>query len=290
MQFLDVKTDYAFKKVFGSDESKDILISFLNAVIDFGEGEKIIDLIIVDPYQIPLIKGMKDSFVDVKAKLSNQKNVIIEMQVLNVEGFEKRVLYNAAKAYSAQLPKGEDFTTLKPIIALTITDFVMFKEIGNVITYFNLIEKKALIKYNDEIELIFIELPKFNKDENELTTITDKWIYFIKNAGKLEYTPKTLEKELQIKKAFEIANMAGMSKEELEAQYRRHEFIWMQKGSIDLALKQGREEGREEGIEEGMERGKIEVAKILLSLGDDIERVSKATGLTTDEIEKIMSK
>ncbi|MFH0775215.1 MAG: Rpn family recombination-promoting nuclease/putative transposase, partial [bacterium] len=153
MQFLDVKTDFAFKKVFGSNESKDILISFLNAVIDFGEDEKIVDLTIVDPYQIPLIEGMKDSYVDVKAKLSNHKNVLIEMQVLNVEGFEKRVLYNAAKSYSIQLPKGEDFTTLEPIIALTITDFVMFKEIDPVITYFNLIEKKALIKYNDEIEL-----------------------------------------------------------------------------------------------------------------------------------------
>ncbi|MFH0775087.1 MAG: Rpn family recombination-promoting nuclease/putative transposase, partial [bacterium] len=114
MQFLDVKTDFAFKKVFGSNGSKDILISLLNAVIDFGDSEKIVDLIIVDPYQIPLIEGMKDSYVDVKAKLSNNKNVIIEMQVLNVEGFEKRVLYNAAKAYSTQLPKGEDFTTLEP--------------------------------------------------------------------------------------------------------------------------------------------------------------------------------
>ncbi|MEW6620481.1 MAG: PD-(D/E)XK nuclease family transposase, partial [bacterium] len=69
MRFLDVKTDYAFKKVFGSQGSKDILISFLNSVIDFKETEKIVDLVIVDPYQIPLIKGMKDTYVDVKAKL-----------------------------------------------------------------------------------------------------------------------------------------------------------------------------------------------------------------------------
>jgi len=143
MEFLDVKTDFAFKKVFGSKESKGILISFLNAVIDFEQGEKIIDLTIVDPYQIPLIKGMKDSFVDVKANLSNNKNVIIEMQVLNVEGFEKRILYNAAKEYSAQLNKAEEFATLEPIIALTITDFIMFKETDKVITYFNLIEKET---------------------------------------------------------------------------------------------------------------------------------------------------
>ncbi|MEK9149288.1 MAG: Rpn family recombination-promoting nuclease/putative transposase, partial [Candidatus Desantisbacteria bacterium] len=263
MQFLDVKTDFAFKKVFGSNESKGILISFLNSVIDFGEEEEIVDLTIVDPYQIPLVKGMKDSYVDVKARLSNNKNVIIEMQVLNVEGFEKRVLYNAAKAYSTQLPKGEDFTTLKPIIALTITDFVMFKEIEDVITYFKLIEKKALIRYRDEIELIFVELPKFKKDENELDSIKDKWIYFIKNAGTLEYTPKTLLKEAQIKKAFEIANTANLSKKELEEQEKRHDFIRLQKGWIAYALKQGLKQGIKEdvmqgimqGMKEGMEQG-----------------------------------
>ncbi|OQX26495.1 MAG: hypothetical protein BWK80_10160 [Desulfobacteraceae bacterium IS3] len=72
MRFSDVRTDYAFKKVFGSEESKEILISFLNAVIDFADDAEITDLTIVDPYQIPLIKGMKDTYVDVKAVLSDK--------------------------------------------------------------------------------------------------------------------------------------------------------------------------------------------------------------------------
>ncbi len=108
MQFLDVKTDFAFKKVFGSEQSKDVLIDFLNAMIDF-EDATITDLTIVDPYQIPLLKGMKDSYVDVKAILSNHTKIIIEMQVLNVEGFEKRVLYNAAKLSSTQLKKAQNY-------------------------------------------------------------------------------------------------------------------------------------------------------------------------------------
>ncbi|MBI4778791.1 Rpn family recombination-promoting nuclease/putative transposase [Candidatus Desantisbacteria bacterium] len=279
MEFLDVKTDFAFKKVFGSSESKDILISFLNSIIDFGEKEKIVDLTIMDPYLIPMIMGMKDTFVDVKANLSNHKSVIIEMQVLNVEGFEKRILYNAAKTYSTQLMKAEAFSTLEPIIALTITDFIMFEETENVISCFKLIDKETFIKYNDEIELIFIELPKFNKTEDELETIKDKWIYFIKNAGMLEYKPKTLIKEAQIEKAFEIANTASMTREELEAQHKRHDFIYCQKGALSLALKQGLQQGRQEG--------RIEVAKILSGLGTDIETISKATGLSREEIEGI---
>ncbi len=278
MQFLDIKTDYAFKKVFGSEGSKGILISFLNALIDFGSNERVVDLTIVDPYQIPLIKGMKDTYVDVKAELSNGMRVIIEMQVLNVEGFEKRILYNAAKVYSSQLKRGEVFGGLKPIIALTITDFVMFKEIEKVITYFKLIEKEKLIKYSDDIELIFIELPKFKKGEDKLTDITDKWIYFVKNAGSLEYIPESLKAEKEIEEAFEIANMAGMSEEELEAQWKRHDFIYLQKNSIEYAAKLSREEGKAEE--------KIEVAKKMLEMGVDIEVIIKVTGLTKEEIMK----
>ena len=284
MQFLDVKTDFAFKKVFGSEASKDILISFLNSIIDFDEKEKIVDLTIVDPYQIPMIIGMKDTFVDVKAKLLNHKNVIIEMQVLNVEGFEKRILYNAAKTYSTQLMKAEAFSTLEPIIALTITDFIMFEKIENVISYFSLFEKDTLIKYNDEIELIYIELPKFNKDEEKLETIRDKWIYFIKNAGRLEYTPKTLIKESQIEKAFEIANTASMTKDELETQHKRHDFINLQKGSIELALKQGMQQGMQQGMEAGEKKKAVEIAKKLLDRGEDREIISAITGLTMEEI------
>ncbi|MEW6609954.1 MAG: Rpn family recombination-promoting nuclease/putative transposase, partial [bacterium] len=173
----------------------------------------------------------------------------------------------------------ESFTSLEPIIALTITDFIMFEDVDKVITYFNLIEKETLIKYHDEIELVFIELPKFKKNEDELDSIKDKWIYFIKNAGRLEYTPETLVKEIEIKEAFEIANTAGMSEKELEIQYKRHDFIRMQRGAIEFALKQG--------IQQGIQQGKIEVAKSLLKSGEKVEKISQVTGLTIEEIKGI---
>jgi predicted transposase/invertase (TIGR01784 family) len=88
--------------------------------------------------------------------------VIIEMQVLNVLGFEKRVLYNAAKAFSIQLGVGEDYNLLNPVIALTITDFEMFADSAKVFSRYCLKEKKELTDYTDDIELVFVELPKFN--------------------------------------------------------------------------------------------------------------------------------
>ncbi len=124
MKFLDVRTDFAFKKVFGSKDSKPQLISFLNATLDLPA--EITDLTILDPYNIPKLKGMKDSYVDVKAQLDDDSTVIIEMQVLGHPGLEKRILYNAAKNYSEQLVKGKQYHLLKPVIALTIVNFNMF--------------------------------------------------------------------------------------------------------------------------------------------------------------------
>jgi predicted transposase/invertase (TIGR01784 family) len=109
MIFINPKIDFAFKKIFGSEDSKDILISFLNALI-YEEQPVIQDLEILNPYLAPKIRGVKDTYLDIKAKIKDGDNcdrtVIIEMQVLNVEGFEKRILYNAAKSYSTQLTSG----------------------------------------------------------------------------------------------------------------------------------------------------------------------------------------
>ncbi len=290
MHFLDVKTDFAFKKVFGSEQSTDILISFLNSIIKFKDGSIIEDLTIVDPYQIPLLKGMKDTYVDVKALLSNGSGVIIEMQILNYEGLEKRILYNAAKAYSTQLLCGDEYYLLNPIIALTITDFEMFSEFSKVISYFKLMEKDELIEYSGDIELIFIELPKFKKEEDELKDITDKWIYFIKNAGKLEYIPKTLEIDKEIRKAFEIANQATLSPEELEIQHKRKDYIYIQKAAITYAekkaLQQGREQGREEGREEGIKHSILSLYKH----GMAKEEISRILGIDLDFVTRVIAR
>jgi len=257
MKFLDVKTDFAFKKVFGSDASKAILLSFLNALDLFAGQQTITDLTIVDPYQIPMIKGMKDTYVDVKAKLSNGTSVIIEMQVLNVQGLEQRILYNAAKAYSTQLLEGQHYQLLNPVIALTITDFVMFKESTSTHykSSFKLIEKQQLLEYSDDIELVFIELPKFTKTETELDNIIEKWLYFIQKAGDLAYIPETLSQSPEIAQAFTIVNEAGLSADELEAQWRRKDFIYLQRNSIIYAAEQALARGHQKGLEEGHQKG-----------------------------------
>ena len=218
---------------------------------------------------------MKDTAVDVKAKLQNGKTVIIEMQILNHDGFESRILYNTAKNYANQLDKGDNYALLNPVVALTILNFTLF-EFEKYKSSFQLLEKTNFTKYKDDIELVFVELPKFNKELNQCTSIEEKWLYFIKNARRLDVIPKDIDTPLQ--KAFDIANTADLTKEELELQEKREEFLFIQKNSIEKAKREAREEGKQEKA--------IEIAKKLLDVLDD-ETISLKTNLDIDVVKSL---
>jgi predicted transposase/invertase (TIGR01784 family) len=276
--FINPKTDFAFKKIFGSEQSHGILVSFLNGILYAGES-MIEDLEILNPYQAPRIRGVKDTYLDVKAKLVTGQTVIIEMQVLNVEGFEKRILYNAAKAYSIQLSQGDQYKLLNPVIALTITDFTMFSEFDKVISHFVLKEKDYLVDYPScDLELVFVELPKFQKTLEQLDSLTEKWMYFLQYTRELESIPETMGSVAAIRQAFEVANQANLNRDELEELEHQSIFIQDQRNAISLANKQGREEGAL-----SMQRT---IAINLLSTMDNAA-IANLTGLTIEVVEAL---
>lgn len=293
--FINPKTDFAFKKIFGSPQSHDILISFLNAMLYEGE-LTIKSLTIIDPYQAPRIEGIKDSYLDVKATLADDQVVIIEMQVLNVLGFKKRVLYNAAKAFSVQLEVGDDYTLLNPVIALTITDFTMFEHSDKVVSRYRLKEKDDLTDYSDDIELVFAELPKFNKSIDELVTLNDKWLYFLKQANRLESVPPSLDKEPAIHSAFEVARQSRLTRDEMEILDKQSMFIHDSRNAVLLGVQQGREKGRQEGRQEGKQEGRqegekmasLKIARSLLGKLS-ISEIAQITGLSIQEIEALQA-
>ncbi len=286
MIFINPKTDFAFKKIFGSEQSHDILISFLNGILYNGEAV-IADLEILNPYQAPRIRGVKDTYLDVKAQLADGQMVIIEMQVLNIEGFEKRILYNAAKAYSIQLGQGDQYTALNPVIALTITDFGMFSEFEAVISRFVLKEKDFLVDYPScDLELVFVELPKFKLGLDQLTTLTDKWIYFLQNTRQLQTIPETMGAVPAIRQAFEVANQANLNREELDELEHQAIFIQDQRNAIVRATRQGREQGLEEGLEQGTRRTQVAIAQKLLASLDDAA-ISQITGLAIAAVQAL---
>ncbi|MEG5045336.1 Rpn family recombination-promoting nuclease/putative transposase [Microcoleus sp. B4-C1] len=261
MKFISPKTDFAFKKIFGSTDSQDILISFLNALIYAGE-PVIQDLQIIDPYSAATVSGLKDSYLDVKARITGNKTVIIEMQVLNVAAFEKRVIYNLAKTYANQLKIREGYPRLQPVIALTITDFEMFKEQPDVISHFVFKEKEKLFDYPHlQVEMFFVELPKFKKELDELTSLTDKWIYFLKNTPDLETIPATMETVPELEKAFQIANEANLTLKEFEDIEAQEMAIEEQRGIITRGVEEGLERALERALEPALERA-LEPARI----------------------------
>ncbi len=303
MRFINPKTDIAFKRIFGSEKaSKEILKSFLNAAL-YAETSAIEEVEILNPYIAPRLKGMKDTFVDVQARLQNGTTVIIEMQVLNVESFEKRILYNAAKKYSMQLQEGEYYDLLKPVIALTITDFIMFKEIPNIESRFVLKDKNTLTDYpTNHLELVFLELPKFTKTLDDDLSILEKWLYFLRFASSLRVIPDSLS---EIAPAFILANRMDLTEQELDDLDRKERWILDQRGAIMKALNDGTSQGIERGIAQGIEQGieigiaigterieavkeqkVIEIARNLLDVLDDAT-ISLKTGLSIEIISQL---
>ena len=276
MKFVDVKNDVAFRKIFGNENRKEVLISFLNAVLQLQKNSKILDVDILTPYQIPELRGGKVTIVDVKAKDQNGKTYIVEMQVAELEGFDKRVLYYASKSYSAQIHRGDDYEKLKPTFFIGILDFIAT---GNpsFINRHILTDAETNEHFIKDIEFNFIELPKFTKTAAELETIIDQWVYFIKNAENIEIIPENTDDKGLIS-AYEDANKHNWTQAELDAYdyvFRREQD---ERGIKTFAIKKAVATRNEE------------IALRLISRGMSSEEIAKVTGLTIEKIEHLRRK
>jgi len=287
MDFADPKSNIAFKKIFGNENKKEILISFLNAVLDFKGEKEIKDITILDPYQAPKIEGLKETILDVRAVDRRGISFIVEMQIKKQPYFDKRVLYYTSRAYAAQIEKGDDYPKLNQVIFIGILDFEMF-EGEDYLTRHLILNKKTLKQEIKDLELNFIELPKFTKKEDELKTVVGKWIYFIKNAKNLKVIPETLKTQKEIVEAFEIAKTHTWTKKELEI----YEYwqIWETGDRLanELALKEGFEEGKKQGREQAVKeiykQGVKDTARKMLKERVPLDIIAKCTGLTKKEI------
>ncbi|KJU84741.1 transposase, partial [Candidatus Magnetobacterium bavaricum] len=214
MRFVDVKSDIAFKRIFGNETRKEILISFLNAVLGLTGDREIGEITILSPYQAQKTDELKYTVVDIRAVDKRGVIFIIEIQIQREKGFAKRVLYYAGKAYINQLGKGQDYRELKKIIYIGIVDFNLFDG-DNYLTRHLILDTVTFKQELEDFEFNFIELPKFKKKEDEVESIIEKWVYFIKNANSLEMVPKCAD-FVEIKEAYEIANESTWNKEEFE--------------------------------------------------------------------------
>lgn len=273
MKYVDPKNDVAFRKIFGDEKKKDILISFLNNILGFADTQKeIVDITIRNPYQVPKLKGLKESILDIKAVDKRDIHYIIEMQLFHTAAFEKRVLYYVSKAYYQQLDKSENYPKLNQVIFLGFLDFVLFKDTDDYTTRHLILEENTNGHYFKDFELNFVELPKFNVPLEQLKDVREKWIYFIKNAADMTMVPKELKEPSALKKAFEVANRMGWSKDELDAYDYRGIAIQDERGRVESAHEAGRVAERRV------------IARGMLKKGIAPDTISELTGLSGDEI------
>jgi predicted transposase/invertase (TIGR01784 family) len=276
-KFLDPKNDIAFKKIFGTKKNKDILIHFLNDMIVFKEGKPIVDVTFLKTIQDPEAMAKKTSIVDILCEDQDKNSYVVEMQVAQHQGFEKRAQYYAAKAYTSQMERGGTYENLKEVIFIAIANFTMFPDKASYKSDHVIFDRENQQQDLKDFSFTFLELEKFTKTKNQLNTMIDKWAYYFKHAedtseGDLH---KIFENDLIILKAYEELDRFHWNDDELRAYDAviKHEMDYQ--ASLDFKF----EKGREEGIEKGIGEGKIEVAKALLQSGQTIEFVSQMTGL-----------
>ena len=262
MQFVDVTTDIAFKKVFGSDQHKDILIGFLNAVLDLQGDKQIQDVTLKNPWQPPEISILKETILDIKAVDNRGVSFIVEMQVEKKYSFQKRAQYYTAKAYTGQIDKGEDYPKLGQVIFIGILDFSCF-EGTDYLTRHLILNQSTQKQELKDLEFNFLELPKFHKTEAELDGIIEKWVYFIKNAGNLTMIPKS---------AYTQASVFSWTKDELDI----YEYWRMEETSDRYKL--------QEEFARGELAGKMDVAHKMHVKGKTIEDIMEITGLSREAL------
>lgn len=299
MRFLNPTNDVAFKKIFGNENRKDILISFLNSILKLPQGKRINEVEILNPFQAPHIKSLKESILDVRCRDERGITYIVEMQVAKPSDYDKRVLYYTSKAYVNQLGRGEDYPELNQIIYLGILDF-KFLDTKKYISDHLILDKEDGEHIIKDFRFCFVELPKFKKELHELEKIEDKWIYFLKHAEELKIIPQELKDEAEIEAAIELLEEHNWSKEDLELYdvlgiYRQDErgrvIEGYNQGKVE-GLVEGRAEGKAEGEEIGLAKGRAEgeqekekaMIKTMHQNGLSPEQIAQFTGLTLEQI------
>ena len=214
MQFADVTNDVAFRKVFGDERYPEVLLSFLNCLLELKEAFKIIEIDFRNPYQLPNKDKHKESILDIKVKDKKGKTYIIEMQVEEPDGFENRVQYYTNKDFVTQIKRGEDYPLLNAVIFIGIINFNFFSG-KNYLTKHLILNKETLKNELKGTEYNFIELKKFDHKSDALNSLIAQWVYFIKCGHELTAIPKHV-KDKGLKKAYQLANMHVWTDKELE--------------------------------------------------------------------------
>ena len=284
-RYINPYTDFGFKMLFGTEMNKELLISFINSLLS---GKEVIrDLTYLNTEHLGTSEADRRAVFDVYCENERGEKILIEMQRGEQQFFKDRSLYYATFPIREQGEKGEWNYRLKVVYVIGILNFKFDSEDDN---YFHhevqLMDVCTKQVFYDKLTFIYLEMPKFNKSEDELVTMFDKWLFVLRNLSRLMARPAALQDRI-FTRLFEAAEIAKFTKEQYEAYEESLKVYRDWQNTIVTAEQKGMAKGMAEGIAKGRMEQNIANARSMKLAGLDYEIISQVTGLSKDEIDKL---
>ncbi len=284
-RYINPYTDFGFKKLFGTAMNKELLISFLNALLS---GREIVhDVTYLNVEHLGSRELDRKAVFDVYCENEQGEKFLVEMQKGEQEFFKDRSLFYSTFAIREQARRGNWDYELKAVYTIGILNFT-FDDTDNVNFHHEvkLVDLQTQQVFYDKLTFIYLEMPKFNKTEQELETMFDKWMFVLRNLSNLLERPAALQERI-FKRLFEAAEIAKFDRHELYEYEESLKNFRDMYSVITTAEKKGRAEGLMEGIMQGANQKAVEIARNLKSAGLRDNEISRLTGLDEDAIARL---
>ena len=289
-RFINPYTDFGFKRLFGTEMNKDLLISFLNSLFA-AKHLDIADVQYLNGEQLGDGYGDRRAVFDVYCMTSDGGRFIVEMQKAEQAYFKDRSIYYSTFAIREQAPKGTWDYRLENVYTVGLLNFTLNEYPDD--SYIHEIKLKDVVDnrvFYDKLTLMYLEMPKFRKTEDELETMMDKWMFVLHNLSRLMERPRALQDRV-FKKLFEQAEIARYSETERRQYEESRKDMWdyfsTMKTAKDKGIKEGLEKGRAEGRAEGINTANRENARRMKAKGFAVEDIAEITGLSIEDIKTL---
>lgn len=291
-KYINPFTDYGFKKIFGEEASKPLLIDFLNALLL--QPSKIKNISFKNTEQLGKTALDRKAIYDIYCENEKGEKFIVELQKAKQNYFIERTVYYSTFPIKEQAEKGNWDYNLKAVFCIGVLDFTFEDyrnepEKGEVIHTIQLKDQHGKVFY-DKLTYVYLEMPNFKKQENELSTRLDQWLYFIKHLEDFQSIPAIFSDSIFID-AFGKAELAKFNLIELESYEQSLKVFRDNKATFEYAqetaYREGMQKGIDSGIAQGIEQGKLDIARKLLNTSMSLEEISLITGLAISVLEKL---
>ena len=284
-RYINPYTDFGFKKIFGEEASKNLLVDFLNSILP--EPYRVASLELRPTEQLPESFVDRKAIFDIACTSPSGEKFIVEMQKAKQRWFKDRALFCSSFVIQRQAKKGDWDFRLNPVIFVAILDFEYdeHEERREIERMVSLKDQNGVV-FSESLQMVFLQMPLFTKTESELASHKDKWLYFLKNLESFEEIPAILREPI-FEQAFEIAEWVKYPPALQDAYWESRKAYLDNINTFKYAVETAEEKGRAEGHAIGEAKKAVEIAIGMKQRGLETDLIAELTGLTKNEIERL---